>query len=229
MKQIIALFLVAAAASAAAGTSLHYRNDDWHYQFDAPSDWVAIPAATLRDRGFDGGEGAGPAPAPVAGFQAPHESWFHVPAVVITHFPGPAQRPKQVREELARDLHLGAGRSLVHEDHRGMVMVSERVPSSDGGDLRRLAVFRPGVEGVVHIDFYLPPGSMPAWVEPQVRALLDSFHFDEGFATADLAPGESAPLREELGNILRAKPRIAVILGLGILSMMAGIVRRLRA
>ena len=63
-----------------------------------------------------------------AAFQAPDDSWFHVPALVITHFPDRGRRPKDLFEELSHDSGIGKnGKVVVYDDKRGFVTVYERI------------------------------------------------------------------------------------------------------
>jgi len=58
--------------------------------------------------------------------------------------------------------------------------------------------------------------------------VLDSVRFEEGFAMKDLAPGERAPLAEELKNLLRTRPTIGLVFVLGIAFMTVSVLNARR-
>jgi hypothetical protein len=215
--------LVAVLVATPAGP-LHYENPALHYSLTVPDGWVSMPEDVLETRGNEGGSPAAGAPAPVAAFQRPAKSWFHVPALVITHMPDAGRRPADVFDELSHDSGIGKnGKSVVYDDKRGMVLVPERMPSSDGGEIQRVAVFKPGKLGLLHLDFYLPVGEMPAYMDPTVLQVLDSVRFEPGFEVKDLAPGETLPLGEDLKQAVRKNPTAVMIGLLGLLGLLGGI------
>ena len=181
----VAVIASALAAAPASGPSL-YTNSDLHYALDVPPGWVSMPQEVLATRGQAGGAPAN-APLPVAAFQLPADSWFHVPALVITHFPEKERRPNDLYEELARGRSLST-HPIAFDASRGMVLLPEEMPSRDGGQIRRVAVFKPGKLGILHLDFYLPMSDMPVTADPIVLKVLDSVHFAPGYEMRDLAP-----------------------------------------
>jgi hypothetical protein len=206
-----------------AAEPLRYENPALHYSLTVPDGWVRMPDDVLASRGKEGG-GPSDAPAPVAAFQQPADSWFHVPALVITHLPDKGRRPKDIFEELAREGGLGRnGKSISHDDQRGFVTVYERMPSSDGGEIERVAVFKPGTLGTLHLDFYLPKGDLPAYGDQAVLQVLKSVRFEDGFAVNDLAPGERAPLIEEVTSFLRTRPTTGLMFVLGVVLLATSI------
>lgn len=231
MRTVALAVLVAGLASVPAersDTSLQFQSSELHYFLTIPEGWVRLPDDVLASRGHEGG-GPSDGPAPVAAFQQPADSWFHVPALVITHFPDKGRRPKDLFEELSHDAGLGKnGKMVVYDDKGGMVLVRELMPSSDGGQIDRVAVFKPGTVGTLHLDFYLPVGDMPAYGDPTLRGVLDTVRFEEGFAVKDLAPGERAPLIEEVTTFLRTRPTTGLMLVLGVVLMATSILNARR-
>lgn len=222
MRTLALAVLVAGLASVPSASSaapLQFQNPDLHYSLTLPDGWVRMPDDVLASR-----KPEDPGPAPVAAFQEPADSWFHVPALVISHRPERWRRPKDLFEEIAREGGLGKnGKSISHDDERGFVTVYERMPASDGGEIERVAVFKPGTLGTLQLDFYLPKGELPGYGDPAVRQVLDSVRFEEGFAVKDLAPGERAPLLEEVTSFLRQRPTTVLMLGLGVVLMITSI------
>src|SRR5262245_16005717 len=101
MRALAPVILAAGLIStfSAAAEPLRYENPALHYSLTVPDGWVRMPDDVLASRGQEGG-GSADVPAPVAAFQQPADSWFHVPALVITHFPEKGRRPKDIFEEL---------------------------------------------------------------------------------------------------------------------------------
>lgn len=230
MRALVPVIFAAGLVSAfsVAAEPLQYENPALHYSLTVPDGWVRMPDDVLASRGQAVG-GPADVPVPVAAFQQPADSWFQAPALVITHFPDKGRRPKDIFEELNRTAGLGKnGRSISHDDERGMVLLRELMPSSDGGQIDRVAVFKPGTQGTLHLDFYLPAGEMPAYGDPMLRGVLDSVRFEEGFAIKDLAPGERAPLLEEVKAFLRTRPTTMLMLVGGVVLMIVSILRNVR-
>jgi hypothetical protein len=212
--------------AAAPAAPLRYENPEYHYSFTVPEGWVSIPQDVLKTRGQSEGPAFG-APAPVAGFQAPDKSWFHVPAVVVTHLPEHGRRPADIFEELGHDSDIGKnGKTIVYDDRRGAVLVPEQMPSTDGGVIQRVAVFKPGTEGVVHLDFYFPFDNSPLAtpeLTPSLVQVLNTFRYEPGFAMNDLPPGER-PLWEQARAFWREHPQNLFMILLGILLLVFSIV-----
>lgn len=149
MRALIPAILAAGLISAlsVAAEPLQYENPTLHYSLTMPDGWVRMPDDVLASRGQEG-SGSADGPVPVAGFQQPADSWFQVPALVITHFPDKGRRPKDLFEELSHDAGLGKnGKAVVYDDTRGMVLVRELMPASDGGQINRVAAYKPGTQG----------------------------------------------------------------------------------
>ncbi len=222
MRTFALAALVASLAfvpSASSAEPLQFQSPELHYSLTVPDGWVRMPDDVLASR-----EPKEPGSAPVAAFQAPADTWFHVPALVITHHPERWRRPNDLFEELARQGGLGRnGKAITHPDERGFVKVDERMPSSDGGEIERVAAFKPGTLGTLQLDFYLPKGELPAYGDQVVLQVLDSVRFEEGFAVKDLAPGERAPLIEEVTTFLRQRPTTLLMLVLGLVLMVTSI------
>jgi hypothetical protein len=222
ISSIAALLGAVLASPPAAAEPLRYDNPTLHYSLTAPEGWVRMPDEVIGSRGHPDGE-PNDIP-PVAAFQEPHDSWFHVPALVISHFPEPGRRPRDIFEELSRDYGGQSGKAVVHDDKRGVVLVAERTVSEEGREIQRVAVFKPAKAALLHLDFYLPVGDRPPYLDPTILQVLDSVRFEPGFEMRDLAPGESVPLSEDLRRVLREKPHLAVLAVLGLLGLLGGIV-----
>ena len=227
MRALAPVIFVAGVVStfaAVSAESLRYENPALHYSLTVPDGWVRMPDDVLASQKPEGG-----GPPAVAAFQAPHESWFHVPALIITHHPDRERRPKDLFEEYGHDPDIGKnGKVIVYDDKRGMVLVPERVPSEEGVEIQTVAAYKPGTEGLLQLDFYFPIGEVPAYLDPMVLQVLDSVRFEEGFAMKDLAPGERAPLAEELKNLLRTRPTIGLVFVLGIAFMTVSVLNARR-
>ena len=52
-------------------------------------------------------------------------------------------------------------------------------PAREGhpGEIERVAVFKPGTLGTLHLDFYLPKGDLPGYGDQTVLQVLDSVRY----------------------------------------------------
>jgi len=208
---------LASALHAAPAEPVRYENPDLHYSFNVPAGWVGMPREVLSSRGGAPGSTPESVPVPAAGFQAPASTWFHVPALVVTNFPDPGKRPKDVYDELRKD--SGPGETVIYDRRYSLVLVLERMPSSDGGEIRRIALFKPGRLGVLHLDFYLPvdESRVEPLADPAIRQVVETLRFDVDFGMKDLGPGEQGSFLEYTRNYYREHPGAVFRMVTGIL------------
>lgn len=213
------LFFSTSRADTANAPSV-FHSPDFHYQLKTPPGWTAVSQVVLDEKNL-----ASDGMRTVAAFQTGAGD-LNPPMLVISHIDEPGRTLADINDELASDSRLTIGKNgqtLIYDEKHGAVMTTESVHSQDGNTYRRLAVFKPGKLGVVHLDFYLGNGTRPVYTEAIVLNALDSFAFDEGY---DGEPNRPKTLLDDVRSKLRGNPLLIGAILLGIVGVTSGLIRR---
>jgi hypothetical protein len=216
----------AVSDSLAGAESAEFRDPELRYRLTAPKGWHRVSQDVLRVRKLN----AGDTPV-VEAFEASAEGQLQPPMLLISRIPESDKTPSEINDELSRDpsLHLGEeGRSIVFDDKRGVVMLVEKASTQGGRRIRRLSIFKPATAGIAHLDFYLADGQLPAYTEPLVSSVLNSWVFDDGFATKDRNPAEMASVLLEIKSKLQGNPFLPAMLTFALIGVASSVKLRRR-